>query len=189
MTLKNRYFLLRHGQTNYQEMGLSYPWPDSSKAHLTKQGRMDIAKVAKNLKKTKIDLIFSSDLFRTRETAQIVASALGLKIIFDKRLRDENRGIYQGKPKEDYYRDFPLEKRFFQKAPKGNCWNDTKRDVVNFFKDIEKRYNKKSILLVAHGAPLWLLEGFLKKYNHNQLLDIIRQKTYIKMGELREIPR
>lgn len=192
MTLKNRYFLLRHGQTVWQKTGLSYPWPHHEKARLDQKGKSDIQKVAKKLKDKKIDQIFSSDLCRTKETAGIVAKILGSKIVFDKRLRDTNISIYHGRPKEIFNRDFPLSKLMtrFKKRPKGGeNWNEVRRRVKSFLaeNENEKRYRSKNILIVSHGDPLWLLEGLMKKLSNQDLVNIILTKKQIKMGELREI--
>ena len=79
MKLKNRYFLLRHGQTIYQvkKRKMIYPWPEINPIKLTKKGEKQIKKVAKILKNKKIDLIYSSDIYRTKQTARIVAKELG----------------------------------------------------------------------------------------------------------------
>lgn len=188
-SVKNHYFLLRHGQTNYLDMDLCYPWPDSSKAHLTKQGRADILKVAKILKKVKIDFIFSSDLFRTKETAKIIAKEIGLKIHYDQRLRDTRLGIYQNKPHHIFNRDFPLSKLLsrFSRLPGGESWNAVRQRVKKFLEDTEKKYQGKTILIIGHGDPFWLLEGVIKKLSNRELVNIILSRKYIKTSELRKI--
>ena len=190
MRLRNHYFLLRHGQTNYQKIGLFYPWPDSSKVCLTRKGRTDIARVAKNLKKVKIDLIFSSDLFRTKQTAGIITHTLGLKVIFDMRLRDINFGVYHGQPKEIFNHDFPLSRlmaRFKERPKGGENWNEARQRVKSFLTEIEKRHQGKNILIVGHGGPLLLLEGLMKSWSNQCLVNIVLAQKQIKVGELREI--
>ena len=75
---KNKYYILRHGETIYQteKKKMMYPWPESEPVLLTKNGLSQIKKVAKSLKNKKIDLIYSSDASRTRQTAEIVAREL-----------------------------------------------------------------------------------------------------------------
>lgn len=187
MKLNNQYFILRHGQTIYQKKKrkMTYPWPDNPPVKLTREGKKQIKEVAKKLKNFGIDLIFSSDIFRTRKSAEIVKKELGLKVNFDKRLRDINLGIYHDRLKEEFYRDFPdLGKRFYQRPEKGESWNDVKKRLKNFLKDIEKKYKNKKILIVSHGDPLWLFEGIIKGWSNKGQLD--HKDTYIKVGELRK---
>ena len=242
MKLRNKYFILRHGQTIHQtkkkdfiypseakakktsfsslpslllrkssvggkarrnkfllpsrlrldeRMFFDYPpFPESPPIKLTKKGQKQIKVVAKKLKKSGIDLIFSSDFFRTRQTAKIVAEGLNKRIHFDKRLRDVNLGIYRGGPKRDFYRDFPIhsKNRFNKKPPKGESWRDCQKRMLNFLKDIDKRFKGKTILIISHGDPLWLLEGAVKNWSLGKLLKIKSGKIgIIKTGEFRKL--
>jgi len=199
--MRNKYILLRHGETIYQikKDDLLYPWPDFITS-LTKKGKNQAEAAAKKLKSKKIDpvrdyrgkkkahreqisngvdLIYSSDFFRTRQTAEIVARKLGLKVKFDKRLRDINWGIYQGGPTKKYRQFFSSKKqRFSKRPPKGENWRDVKKRMSDFIKDIEKRYKNKTILIISHGDPLWLLNGVLKGLNEKELLGKRRKDFY-----------
>ncbi len=194
MKLKNKYFILRHGQTIYQvkKKKIIYPKTKNPLIRLTKEGRKQVERSAKALKKKKIDLIFSSDFLRTRQTSNIVAKELGIKkVTLDKRLRDINLGVYHGKTKDDFYIDFPrdLKERIkrFEKAPKkGESWNDVKKRITESLKEIDKKHENKRILLVSHGDPLWLLEGIVKGWSMKKLLEISKE-NYIKTGEFREL--
>jgi len=190
MKLRNKYFILRHGQTIYQtkKKNYIYPWSDKPPVKLTQKGESQIKKVAKKLKTLKVDLIFSSDFFRTRQTAKIVVEGLNKRIHFDKRLRDVNLGIYRGRTKDEFYHDFPkyFKKRFYQKPKQGENWLVCQKRMLNFLKDIDKRHKGKTILIISHGDPLWLLEGALKS---RSLLKLLKEKktNFIKVGELRKL--
>jgi len=189
--LRNKYFILRHGETTYQtqEKKLVYYWPDSNPpVSLTKKGQNQIKEVAKYLKDKKIDLIFSSDIFRTQQTTEIVSKELRLKVGYDSRLRDVNFGIFQGKPTTKawaYYKD-PKE-RFKKAPPKGESWLDVRKRMTSFLKEIDKKYNGKKILIVSHGDPLWLLEGWVSELSDKKLLKQKKENSTIKVGELRAL--
>lgn len=190
MRLKNQYFLLRHGETVWKKTGLSYPWPDSPKVCLNRNGRKQIKEAAGFLNNKKIGLIFSSDFFRARQSARIVAKALRRKIVFDKRLRDTYIGYYHGKPKSVFNHDFPLSKlgaRFKKRPKEGENWDEVKKRVKEFLLGAEKQYQGKRILIVSHGDPLWLLEGLIRDLSDKELVDIILGKKYIKTGELKRL--
>ncbi len=187
---KNNYFLLRHGQTPYQlkKDKIIYPWPEPKPLLLTKKGKEEIKSIAKKLKKEKIDLIFSSDLPRTRQTAEIIAEETGSKIVYDQRLREINVGIFRGRKIKEYYDYFSSPEEMFWKAPqKGENLREVQKRVFDFFKEIDKKYNRKNILIVSHGDPLWLLEGKIKKKSDAELIKEKLEGKTIKIGELRKL--
>ncbi|MFH1451044.1 MAG: histidine phosphatase family protein [bacterium] len=188
MKPKNHYFILRHGDTVWTKTKKTYPWPDGSLVRLNREGIRTIKTVAERLKKQKIDLIYASDLYRTTQTAMIVAKALGLNVTFDKRLRDTYLGSYHGRSPKEFYRDFPnMEKRFRIGPKDGESWNDVKTRVKSFISDLEEKHQGKTILIVSHGDPLWLFAGIVNNLNNNDLLKVILNKDYIKKGELRKL--
>jgi len=191
MKLKNQYYILRHGQTIYQveRKKWTYPRVDSHKVRLTKKGEKQIKAAARKLKRKKIDLIFASDFFRTRQTARIVAKELGVKkMIFDKRLRDINLGVYRGKLKDEFYPKFPKysKTRFKKTPPQGENWLDVKKRMVAALKSIDKKSKGKIILVVSHAESLWLLEGAVKNWHYTKFLRE-RKNNYIDIAELRKL--
>ncbi len=172
--MKNKYFLLRHGQTIYQAKKLKkfYPYPENPPVTITKKGKEEIKKTAKKLKKKNIDLIYSSNFFRARQTAEIVVKELGLKIKFDKRLRDINFGIFRGGSMQKY-RDFfsSRKQRFSKRPPKGESWRDVKKRMRSVIKNLEKKHKGKNILIISHADPLWLFDGILKGSTEEELLE------------------
>ena len=156
-----------------QRKGKAYDWPGLSSFPLIKTEEEKIGKLAKKLKKEKIDIIYSSDSLRAKQTAEIVSRELGLKVNFDSRLRDINFGIYQGRKREEYWKDFPVSLgRFKKRIPEGESWLDIKKRMVDFIKDIDEKYENKKILIVSHGDPLWLLEGALSGLTSEELLTV-----------------
>ena len=190
MKLRNHYFILRHGQTIFQtkRKELIYPRPENPPIRLTKEGVRQTKTAVRELKTKKIKAIYSSDVFRTRQTAGIVAKELGLKVKLDKRLRDLNLGIYHGRLKEEYFRVFPRNSttRFSRRSEKGESWNDVRKRMAGFLKEIDKKYKKENILIVSHADPLWLLEGFVKGVSNEKLLKN-RKKLFPKNGEIKQL--
>lgn len=155
---KNQYFIMRHGEA-LSNLKNTISYAVNSRLGLTLRGRIQTEKSARRLKKTKIDLIFSSDVLRTKETAEIVAGVLGLKKInFDKRLREINTGVFEGRRPQEYHAYFssPLEK-FTKKPPGGENLTELRKRVMSFLFDLERRYSGKTILIISHEYPLWML--------------------------------
>jgi len=155
----NKYFLMRHGESEGNLKGLvsaSLEVDDD----LTENGKKQVEESSIGLKDKKIDLIFSSPLERTKETAEIVCSVLGLdkaNIILDDRLHEMTIPDYEGKTWTEFRKDFPsTTENFYNIKEKNESYNDVKKRMMNFFYDINTKYSDKNILVVTHAGPIWL---------------------------------
>ena len=192
MKLNNKYYLLRHGEAKSNIKNIVSCWPEKFKNPLSKIGKEKIKEVADHLKNKNIDLIFASDLLRTRQTAEIVAKKFKLKIKFDKRLREINFGILNGKPAEEFvgYFENRLADRIKNKTPGGENYQEVTKRVFNFLKEINTKYKGKNILIVSHQAPILLLRAKVEHddslKNVEELRKILEEKKVTK-GELIEL--
>lgn len=171
--MKNTYILMRHGQTKYQANGwdILYPQEEQATLSITKQGQEKIKHQAKKLKSKNIDLIYSSDYYRTKQTSGIVLKEVFAPIKFDKRLRDTNFGEFSGKDVKEYKKIFSSKIQRFSKRPeKGESWRDVKKRLKSFLAEIEKKHKNKKILIISHADPLWLLAGAIKGLTEKELL-------------------
>ena len=175
--MNNTYFILRHGETPYQLNQLKkekiiYPWPEPSPILLTEKGKKQIENVAQKLENKKIGLIFSSDIPRAKETAEIISKKIGIKPIFDSRIREIDKGIYKGKSTREYEKDFSDRKqRFFRRPLNGESRQDCRERMMDFLEEVDKKYRNKNILIISHGTPLYLLEGTVRGLKDEKLLE------------------
>jgi len=197
MKLQNQYFVLRHGESLRNVLKMASCWPEKIKSPLTEKGIRQIKRAAKELKKKKIDLIFSSDLLRTKQTAEIVAREIGLKVRLDKRLREVDVGVLNNKPIDEIGRFWDKEKKlssleYFKKrfkiAPdKGENYVQLEKRMYDFFQEMEKRYKGKNILIVSHQRPITLLDKAVHNHSLEKLVKTIVGKREIKTGEVRKL--
>ncbi|KPJ55401.1 hypothetical protein AMJ47_00870 [Parcubacteria bacterium DG_72] len=184
--MRNKYILMRHGETKYQanKSNILYPQKEQFSLPITKRAEKGIKQTAKKFKS--VDLIFASDYYRTKQTANIVAKKLGKKVFFDKRLRDTNFGIFSGKPDPEHREYFSSKmQRFSKRPPGGDSWRDIKKRAVDFIKEIDKKYKDKTILIVSHADPLWLLAGYIKGLKEKQLLEKRNPKQlWLEVGQI-----
>ena len=184
----NNYYVLRHGHSLRNQKKIACCWPEKIKCPLTKKGVGEVKKAAKELKKKKIDLIFSSDLLRTKQTAEIVAKETGAEIKFDKNIREINVGIYNGKllslAQEAWGQPSG---RFTGRLPGGESYNDAKKRMYNFLKAINEKYRGKNILIVSHEAPISLLECAVRGLSDEEIIKYRGGEKTVKTGEWREI--
>ena len=186
----NNYYLLRHGHSLRQVKKIASCWPEKIPLPLTEKGEKETKEAAEKLKEKKIDLIFSSDLLRTKQTAKIISSETGAKIIFDKRLREWNIGIFNGKNPELTW-EYLKEKGEVGliKLPKGESLRDIRKRMYSFIKAINKKYQNKNILIISHEMPLTILEGTLKAWPLGKILETreSQEKNVIQVSEWREV--
>ena len=162
--------------------------PEPRKAYLTSRGKKQIQKIAKILQKKNIDLIFSSPLTRTKETAQIISKAIKKPVIFSQNLKELDFGIFNGLHPNTYWAYFknPRE-RFNKKIPGAENLNQCLKRLKKFFKKINEKYSNKKFLIISHADPLWLLESIIKNRSKEQMIKTYRFR--LKPGQLRCLKR
>lgn len=194
MKLKNKYFILRHGEAVSNARQVLSSWPEKFKNPLTKHGKEMIIAATEILKENHaqhgraIDIVFSSDLLRTKETAKIVQKELKIPLKFDTRLREIGFGIFNGKTREAAREAFgDRESRAHQKRKfKSETYKEVLLRVKSFLKEIDSQQKGKNVLIVSHQLPLWIMENFVKGI---PLKDDIKrpEEKRIAMGEIREL--
>ena len=194
----NTYILMRHGERediarekdNPKEYGpvVIRSSPDAN-IHISESGKTHVKAVAEKLKKDGgVDLIYSSDFIRARETAEMVSNVLGVPVVYDAHLRELNLGDeFEGKTVGDYYAFFASpEERFTKKPEGGETLHDVRGRMVQAIREIDATHEGKRVLVISHGDPLWMLEGTLKNIPEKELL-VYRETSYMKQGETRRV--
>ncbi|NDL61356.1 2,3-diphosphoglycerate-dependent phosphoglycerate mutase GpmB [Acerihabitans arboris] len=85
-------YLVRHGETEWNALRRIQGQSDSA---LTAKGQRQAQQVAERVKHMGITHIISSDLGRTRHTADIIARACGCDVLSDPRLRELDMGVLE----------------------------------------------------------------------------------------------
>ncbi len=93
---------VRHGSSNANSSGVAAGWTD---VELDDEGLEQAKKVGERLKDEKIDVIYSSDLKRASKTAEGIIKHHDCELILDKRIREQNKGKYEGGPGKKLWSD------------------------------------------------------------------------------------
>ncbi len=184
----NRYFVMRHGlaQNNIEEIVDS---GDKEPYHLVDKGRDQVHEAALGLKNKGIDLIITSPVPRTRETAAIVQKELGLPdsaVMVDERITEVQVGVYSGRPVAEYKDAIPLSERFERAPEGGENYLDIRRRVGDFLFEIERRYSGKNILIVGHVRSVWLLKAIAALRTNVELIEEEKAEQPIQNGVAEE---
>lgn len=146
--------VIRHGHADGNSRHRFLGWSDVS---LDSSGVAEAEAVADRLVGSRIDRIVTSDLVRTRQTADIVAGRLGLLAETDTRLREIDNGawtfllpteIRDGWPElwEAYTSGHDVAR------PKGERWVDVAYRVTNTLAELLAGAGR--IAVVTHGGPV-----------------------------------
>jgi len=130
--------LVRHGQTNYNELGLNNSDP-SVDVHLTETGIQQVEALAEKLRGTPIGQIYISELPRTRQTADMINKFHNAPIEVDPRLNDIRTG-YENKSAIDYFAALDAAPdRWNQRFDDGESVEDIKIRVASFIADLKMK--------------------------------------------------
>ncbi|MCS6845218.1 MAG: histidine phosphatase family protein [Caldilineales bacterium] len=149
--------LLRHGET---EWNLTGRWQgQAADTPLTDLGRQQARIVAQRLRSYPIQAIYSSDLARAFETAQIVGEALGLAPIPEPGLRESDIGAWMGLTWEEIVARFPDEVAAMLAGQDvrrggGESFTELQARLGATAERIVARHPGQTVLLVSHGAAL-----------------------------------
>lgn len=161
--------LIRHGATDFnKESGTSddriRSWID---VPLNNQGRADAEKAAKSLKNEHPSVIYTSDLDRAKETADIINKHFNVPIIISSDLRPWNLGAYSGKKTADIIDELnDLVKNEKEVVPQGESFLHFKTRYLSKLEEVIKQAEEKhqTIFVVSHFrnlkcASAWVAAG------------------------------
>lgn len=108
-------YLARHGQTAYNRLGR---FQGQQAIPLDETGRAQAAQLAQRAAEHGFAALWSSTLLRARETAEVVAAALGLEPTYDERLMETDAGAWTDRTFADVQAEAPeLFAKFFTGDP------------------------------------------------------------------------
>jgi broad specificity phosphatase PhoE len=164
--------LVRHGETDWNRDGR---WQGHSDTHLNDVGRAQAARLADEL--GGVDVIYSSDLARARETAEIVAERVDLPVHVDSRLRERSFGAWEGKTGREIESEFAAAHAQWLAGSPGaddaEPFAEFAARVESFLADIVERHPDETVLIVAHGGSIRVIHA------RAQGLDYVRDHRLI----------
>jgi len=114
------------------------------------------------IRRTDVDVIYTSSLGRAKESGRIIAGSRRIKIKEDKRLDEISFGRWEGKTgqelwdeKDSVYKKW-MEGRWVT-APDGESIQSLRKRVKNFLTDCIKQYRNKTIVIVSHGGTIRMI--------------------------------
>jgi len=152
-------WLVRHGQSDWNSRG-RWQGQASHAPGLTDIGRAQALAVREQLKGAHYSAIYSSDLLRSRQTAELLAEPLGLTVTVEPRLREMNFGAWEGMLLDEIKAQYPGELAERERnpsrarAPNGESPREVEERVIPAVNEIANKHRGGSILIVSHSIPL-----------------------------------
>ncbi|MCD6552281.1 histidine phosphatase family protein [Thermotoga sp.] len=173
-----RLYLIRHGETLWNEKGL---WQGITDVPLNEKGKEQARRVAERLKR--VDAVYSSPLLRSFETAKEIAEKFGKEVRIEHDLRECEISLWNGLTVEEALRRYPYEYKKWSVDPnfetKGlESMRSVQKRMVNVVVKIvaqERLNNSSDVVIVSHSLSLrsyicWVL-GLPLNLHRNFKLD------------------
>ena len=160
--LRNQFLVMRHGRSlaNDQSLIISSPGLGINQYGLASAG---IAEVKQSIRSHRDQLaavtkIYASDFLRTRQTAELVAQALGLEVFVATELRERWFGDWEGTASDNYETVWQGD----AKDPDHLNWQvesvqQVADRMVGLLNHLDQAASEQTFLLVSHGDPLQIL--------------------------------
>lgn len=153
-----RLILIRHGES---ALGAEHRYAGHSNTPLTSKGRLQVVRLRRRFARYRVHQIYSSDLPRCRETAEILVP--GRDIIISRRLRELDFGAWEGQTYEELMGRAPtrysrwLRDPYSVTPPRGETLHHLAKRVRSMVGALARRHANQTLALVTHGGPIRIL--------------------------------
>lgn len=169
--------LVRHAQTNYNLLKLANSDP-SVDVHLSEEGIIQANNLAELLKDVNYDVVYISELPRTRQTAEIINKYHNKDLLVDARINDNKTG-YESKSVDEWLSAInSADDKYSAKFNDGESLNEATARARAFIDDLrEKDY--ETVLVATHGFMTQAIFGYLENQPLDEAMNFnLTQGTY-----------
>lgn len=147
-----------HSTSEDNERGKATGWLDGQ---LSKTGREQARELGERRRDETVDAIFTSDLGRAVETAEIAFGGSRIPIHREPRLRECNYGALNGMLVAPLDAERP--KRIDKPFPGGESYRQVVDRVDDFLGDLAESWDGKRVVLIGHSATRWALDYLVEE--------------------------
>ena len=155
--MATKMFLVRHGLTDWNQQK---KYQGQKDIPLNEKGCEQARSLGKYLKAEEIDSIYSSDLKRALQTANIINENHDLEVNKKEKIREIHFGDWQGLSYSEIEEQYPQRLKKWNKDPITNCppGGETMavfiKRVKSGFEEIINKNQDNNILVVSHGGTI-----------------------------------
>lgn len=170
MTVK-RVIFIRPGETDWNQQVRWQGWVASP---LNDLGKRQAERLANYIRHINLKALYTSDLKRALQTADILAKNLGFESVPDKRLRERNIGEWQGLTIDemktwypDQYQNLLTDAENYR-VPGGESRADVRKRMVEAFDAFLKQDKGETVGVISHTTAIHELLAAIIPDNTNQ---------------------
>ena len=145
-----------HSLTEDNERGIATGWLDG---RLSTRGRRLARELGLRRLHDGIVAVYTSDLGRAVETAEIAFAGSGVTIHTDARLRECDYGQWNGMPVARLAAE--RAQHIDEPYPGGESYRQVVRRVSSLLADLARDHDGERVLLIGHSATRWALDTLL----------------------------
>ncbi|MCT9934953.1 histidine phosphatase family protein [Planotetraspora sp. A-T 1434] len=153
-----------HSTTTDNEAGIATGW---LAGELSPRGREEAGELGARRRDDGLAAVFTSDLQRSVQTAEIAFAGSGL--YQDVRLRECDYGQWNGMPVAMF--DGERSRRIEVPWPGGQSYRQVVDQTRDFLRDLSEAWDGDRVLVIAHSANRWALDHLLNGAALEQLVD------------------
>jgi broad specificity phosphatase PhoE len=176
--------LIRHGQTDHNT---EKRFQGHAPTRLNVAGRRQALRLAERLRRDRIDVVYSSDLARAHETAEILAGKLSIPLQSEPRLREIDVGDAVGLTVAELQERYPgmSGNDWFQiPFPRGESYKAMAKRTGLAARSIAAAHLGQSVALVSHGGAIRALIAELTGIHLDHLKGLVVANTSITVLHL-----
>ncbi|MFA4029724.1 MAG: hypothetical protein GDYSWBUE_001018 [Candidatus Fervidibacterota bacterium] len=148
--------LARHGETSWNK---EHRFQGQRDAPLSELGKLQAMALHERLKDEPIDAVYTSDLSRAFETAQLILRGRDTCINPTPELRERHMGAWEGLTFDEAMKAYPEEVKKWLKeplatVPLGEDGTHFVQRVTKFFERLLNMHSGERILVVSHAGPI-----------------------------------
>jgi probable phosphoglycerate mutase len=147
--------LVRHGETDWNR---DLRFQGHADRPLNETGREQARAIAEELAREKIDAIYTSDLERARETAELIAERAGVPFVLEPQLREIDVGEWQGLTRSEIEERFPDGMRKWHEHghgwEAGETYDELAERVLAAIARIVHQHPDGRVVVVGHGGTI-----------------------------------
>ncbi len=170
--------LVRHGQTDWNAEDRIQGLIDRS---LNDAGKKQARDLIEELRAFQAAKIYTSPLLRAKQTAEILAGALGCSLEIEPFIHEASYGSSEGITRSEFASRFQIalekekelsfnEQLFFKVIPDGESCSDILARVIPALLRIAKNHLGEKVIVVTHGYVMRALLGYLLRVYNREII-------------------
>lgn len=179
-------YLVRHGESEANVAHI-IQGQGGGNSTLTENGKEEVQMLGKQFKEIHFDAIFSSDLLRTIQSAEILSEILHLPVHISPALRERNLGKYEGMKDDEFlklhgeYENLSGDEKFHHQIGEDEePYMSGYNRLYSVIQQAVEQYPNKTVLFMTHGG---IIRSLLIKNGHSTYTGIsgVSNCGYVKI--------